>query len=227
MRVAVLVSRLRNATVLARGLIIDGWGRIKQAMVVGPGFWDHAKQATAICLAMGLRVWHGVKRAWFRILVGLFMAGVTVAACYWTWSVWDSWRLADLASVTRTWPNQRILNNVAVEIQTKCSDSVLSYVVVIVPPKSSAALTLAEKTDFAKVSTDRIRERLKALHLKFIDKDGFPTAAYDIAIDSFIRMYSSNEERLTSLEARDTLACSPTSYVRAETLLLSWTERHE
>jgi hypothetical protein len=48
--------------------------------------------------------------------------------------------------------------------------------------------------------------RLKAIHLQFIDKDGFPTAAYDVAIGSFVRIYSSNEGRLTSLEARGTLA---------------------
>jgi len=60
-----------------------------------------------------------------------------------------------------------------------------------------------------------------------VDKDGFPTAAYDVAIDEFVRIYSSNEERLTSLEAWGTLACSPASYVRAEALIVSWTERHE
>lgn len=244
---------------------MDGWDRVKQAMVEGLRFWDGVKQAAAAIwlrfwdgvkqAAAGSRLWFwagvqqaaalwlrfwaglkqaaaiwlglldGVKQAWLRILAGLFMAVVIVAACYWSWSAWHSWRLADLASVTTTWPNSRILNDVLVEIKTKCSDSVLSYDVVIVPPKSNAALTLAEKTDIAKVMTDRLRERLKAIRVQLVDKDGFPTAAYDVAIDEFVRIYSSNEERLTSLEAWGTLACNPASYVRAEALIVSWTER--
>jgi hypothetical protein len=229
---------------------MDGWDSVKQAMVEGLRFWDGVKQAAAATwlrfrdgvkqaaaatwlrfwdgvkqpAVIWLRFWDGVQQEWFRILAGLFMAVVIVAACYWTWSGWHSWRLADLASVTTTWPNSRILDNVLVEIKTKCSDSVLSYVVVIVPPKSNAALTLAEKTDIAKVMTDRLRERLKSIHVQLVDKDGFPTAAYDVAIDKFVRIYSSNEERLTSLEAWGTLACSPASYVRAEALIVSWTE---
>jgi hypothetical protein len=29
---------------------MDGWDRVKHAMVVGLGFWDHVKQATVIWL---------------------------------------------------------------------------------------------------------------------------------------------------------------------------------
>jgi hypothetical protein len=198
------------------------WTGVPQAATAQwPRFRDSVQQATAIWL----RVWDGLKQEWLRILAGLFMAVVIVAACYWTWIAWHSWRIADLASVTTTWPNSRILNDVLVEIKTKCSDSVLSYDVVIVPPKSNAALTLTEKIETAKMMTDSLRERLKTIHVQLIDKDGFPTAAYDVAIDEFVRIYSSNEERLTSLEAWGTLACSPASYVRAEALIVSWTER--
>jgi hypothetical protein len=183
--------------------------------------WAGVQQAAAIWL----RVWDGLKHEWLRILAGLFMAVVIVASCYWTWSAWHSWRIADLASVTTTWPSSRILNDVLVEVKTKCSDSVLSYDVVIVPPKSNAALTLPEKIETAKIMTDRLRERLKSIHVQLVDKDGFPTAAYDVAIDEFVRIYSSNEERLTSLEAWGTLACTPATYIRAEALTVSWTER--
>jgi HAMP domain-containing protein len=212
-----LVSQVRDPPALARVLVMDGWALVRQAIEAALGFWDRVKQATAI--------WLRFLDGWFRILVSLFMAVVIVAACYWTWSTWQSWRLEELASVTRTWPNGKILNDVTVEIKTKCSDSVLSYVVVMVTQQSNAALNLAEKTDAAKVMTDRLRERLKVIHVQLVDKDGLPTAAYDVAIDEFVRIYSSNEERLTSLEAWGTLACSPASYVRAEALIVSWTER--
>ena len=148
------------------------WARVQQAATATwLRFRDSVQQAAT---ATWLRFWDGLKQEWLRILAGLFMAVVIVASCYWTWSTWHSWRIADLASVTTTWPNSRILKDVLVEIKTKCSDSVLSY---------------------------------------------------DVAIDEFVRIYSSNEERLTSLEAWGTLACSPASYVRAEALIVSWTER--
>jgi hypothetical protein len=213
------------------------WDGLKQAAATWLKFWAGVQQAataqwlrfwdglTQAATATWLRFWDGLKQERLRILAGLFMAVVIVASCYWTWSTWHSWRIADLASVTTTWPNSRILNDVLVEIKTKCSDSVLSYDVVIVPPKSNAALTLPEKIETAKMMTDSLRERLKTIHVQLVDKDGFPTTAYDVAIDEFVRIYSSNEERLTSLEAWGTLACSPASYVRAEALIVSWTER--
>jgi hypothetical protein len=220
----------------AAALWLRFWDGLKQAAALWLKFWAGVQQAAAAlwlrfrdgvqqAAALWLKFWAGVKQAWLRILAGLFMAVVIVAACYWTWSVWHSWQLADLASVTTMWPNSRILDDVLVEIKTKCTNSVLSYVVIVIPPKSNAALTLAEKTDIARVMTDRLRERLKAIHVQLVDKDGFPTAAYDVAIDEFVRIYSSNEERPTSLEAWGTLACSPASYVRAEALMVSWTER--
>jgi hypothetical protein len=218
---AALWLRFWDGLQQAAALWLKFWAGVQQAATLLVRFWAGVQQAAALWL----KFWDGVKQAWLRILAGLFMAVVIVAACYWTWSVWHSWQLADLASVTTTWPNSRILDDVLVEIKTKCSNSVLSYVVIVIPPKSNAALTLAEKTDIARVMTDRLRERLKAIHVQLVDKDGFPTAAYDVAIDEFVRIYSSNEERPTSLEAWGTLACSPASYVRAEALMVSWTER--
>jgi hypothetical protein len=202
---------------------MDGWDLVRRSFVVALEFRDRVKQATVIWLTL----WNGVKRTWFRIVASLFMVVVIVAACYWAWSAWTSWRLAELASVSTAWPNIRILNDVTVETRTKCRDSVLSYIVVLVPPKSDVAVTLADKTDAAKNMTDRLRERLKAIHVRFVDKDGFPTAAYDIAIDEFVRLYSSDHERPTTLEAWGRVPCSPASYLQAESLHLSWTERHE
>ena len=202
---------------------MDGWDLVRRSMVVALGFWDRVKQATVIWLTL----WNGVRRTWFGILASLFMVVVIIAACYGAWGAWTSWRLAKLASVSRTWPNIRILNDVTVETRTRCRDSVLSYIVVLVPPKNDDAVTLADKTDAAKVLTDRLRERLKAIHLRFVDKDGFPTAAYDVAIDEFVRLYFSDHERPTTLEARGRVPCRPASYLQTDSLLLSWTERHE
>jgi hypothetical protein len=202
---------------------MDGWDLVRQSMVVALGFWDRVKQGTAIWLTF----WNGVKRTWFGILTSLFMVVVITAGCYWAWSAWTSWRFAKLASVSTTWPKIGIGNDVTVEARTKCRDSVMSYSVVLVPPKSETALTLADKTDAARVLTERLRERLKAIHIKFIDKDGFPTAAYDVPIDEFVRLYSGNHERPTTLEAWGRVPCSPASYLQAKSILLSWTERHE
>ena len=202
---------------------MDGRDLVRRSMVVALGFLDRVKQATVIWLTL----WNGAKRTWFRILASLFMVVVIIAVCYWAWSAWTSWRLAELESVSTTWPSIRILNDVTVETKTKCRDSVLSYIVVLVPPKNDVAVTLAEKTDAARSVTDRVRERLKAIHVRFVDKDGFPTVAYDVAIDEFVRLYSSDHGRPTTLEAWGRVPCSPASYLQAESLLLSWTERHE
>jgi hypothetical protein len=182
---------------------MDSWDRVKQAMVVGGlGCWDHVKQATVIWL----RFWEGIKKIWFRILAGLFISVAVIAVSYWAWSAWESWRINELASLSKTWPASNISEEGTVEITTKCSDSTLSYIVAIVPPKSQAGLTHSERTDRGRVVTDQIRRRIKAIRLQFVDRDGSPTAAYDLPIDEFIRIYSSSDERPTSLEARGGLA---------------------
>jgi hypothetical protein len=200
------------------------WNRVKQAMVVGLGYRGCVRKATDIWL----RFWEGIKKKiWFRfrILIGLFISVAVIAASYWVWSTWESWRINELASLSKTWPASNIPEeDGTVEITTKCSDSTLSYIVAIVPSRSQAGLTHSERTDSGRVVTDRIRNRIKTIRLQFVDRGGSPTAAYDLPIDEFIRIYSSSDERPTSLEARGTLACSPASYVRADTLRLSWIE---
>lgn len=231
MRAAVLVSHLRDAITLLRSRVIGSWANAKQAIVVGLRFWDDVRHA-----AVWPRLWNGLKRTWFRIVVILFMTVVSVlallamivvivAAGHWMWGVRHSWQLADAASVTTTWPTNRILNDVAVEVNTNCRDSRLSYVVAILPPKSTATLTLGERTDIARMLTDKLRERLKAVEVQFVDKDGVPAGAISVVIDDFNRIYSSNAERPAILEARGTLPCSPASYLRAEELIVRWTER--
>jgi hypothetical protein len=116
------------------------------------------------------------------------------------------------------------LSKRTVEITTKCSDSTLSYIVAIIPPKTETGLTHSERTDRGKVVTDQIRKHIKAIRLQFVEKEGSPTAAYDLAIGAFVRIYSSTDERPTSLEARGTLACRSASYVRAEALRVGWIE---
>ena len=65
----------------------------------------------------------------------------------------------------------------------------------------------------------------KAIALQLVDKDGLPTMAFDVAIDDFVKMFSSREARPVSLEARGTLPCNPAVYVRTHTVMLSWTLR--
>jgi hypothetical protein len=221
-RIPAFVSRFREAIPRVRVLLSEMRDSAKRTIAVGLRSWDDVKQA-----GIWLRLLDGRNRKWYRILPGLFLAIVLVAAGHWMWGVWRAWQLADAASVTRTWPTSSILSNVAVEVETRCSDSRLSYVVVLVPPKSSAARTVAERTDVARILTDKLRERLKVLTFQLIDKDGIPAATHALVIDEFVRIYSSNDERPTILEARGTLACDPATYVRAETLTLSWTERHD
>src|SRR5687768_14015131 len=120
---------------------MDGWDLVRRSMVVALELRDRVKQATVIWLTF----WNSVKRTWFGIIASLFMVVVITAACYWAWSAWTSWRLAKQASVSTTWPKMRIVNDVTVETRTKCRDSMLSYSVVLVPPKSDVALTLADK----------------------------------------------------------------------------------
>lgn len=222
MRIPSFVSRFREVIPRVRVLLIETRDFAKRAIVVGLGLWADVKQAT-----VWPRLLDGFKKTWYRILPGLFMVVVIVAGCHWMWGVWHAWQLADAASVTKTWPNSGILSNVAVEVETKCSDSRLSYVIVLVPPKNTAAMTVAERADVARVLTDKLRERLRVVTFQLVDKDGFPTAIQPVAIDEFVRIYSSNEDRPATLEARGTLACSPASYVRAEAVKLSWTERHD
>ena len=164
-----------------------------------------------------LRLWAFVKRTGLRVLGGVFIATVVLAASYWPLKALQSWRIADRASATRTWPSGKILNDVIVEAQTKCSDSALTYVLILLPPKSDAS-TLAERTDKAKVVTDRLRARLEAIHFVMADKDDVPIVSHTVPVDEFVRIYSSDEERLATLEARGTLPCNTADYLRAESL---------
>lgn len=171
------------------------------------------------------RLWAWLKWRWRPVTAGVLVTLVVVPAGHWAWSAWDARRLEEAAAVPRTWPTSRMMDSATVEVQTTCSSSVLSYVVVIAPVTDDAPLTRFEKTDRGKVMTDALRERLTVIHLRFEDKDGLPADAYDLAIDDFVRIFSSSEERPTSLEARGTGACSPDSYLRADTLKVTWTER--
>lgn len=175
------------------------------------------------------RLWAWLKWRWRPVTAGVLVTVVVVPAGHWAWSVWDARRLEEAVAVPRTWPTSRMMDSAIVEVQTTCSNSVLSYVVVIVPLigplTDDAGLTRFERTDRGKVMTDALRERLDAIHLRFEDKDGRPADAHDLAIDDFVRIFSSSAERPTSLEARGTGTCSPASYLRANTLKVTWTER--
>jgi hypothetical protein len=240
--IVVGLARFRDTAVLLGVLVRLQWTRSTQAIVVGRArfrdtavllgvlvrlYWtrgtqaiDGVKQAPA-----WPRLWRDLKRTGLRILVSLFVAIVIGTTSYWMWGLWQSWQLADAASITTTWPARTILNDVAVEVQTKCRNSRLSYVIVVLPPNSNAALTWTERTNMAKVMTDTVRTRLKAIDLRFVDKDGLAAAAFDVGIDDFVRIYSSDYERPASLEARGSLTCDPATYLRAAELVLSWTER--
>ena len=173
-----------------------------------------------------LEFWDALKRARAQILAGLLIGVIISAAGYWAWSTWQSWRVEELTSVSRTWPPGRIFDEASVQITTKCTKSILFYTVEIIPRKSTG-VTLWERADSSKAMTDRIKTRLEGIRLQFVDKDGLPTAAYEVPIDEFVRMYSSSDERLTSLEARGTRPCDPASYVRSAGLKVRWLERRD
>lgn len=164
---------------------------------------------------------------WRYILIGLLVGGVISTGGYWLWSTWTAWRLERLASVTKRWPTSTILDNVSVEVATRCSGSELSYTVAIVPPPADRALNRGERTDAAKAATDRVRTRLKAIRLQFVDAEGLQTAVYELPIEGFIRIYSNSDERLTRLEDRNVLTCTVAQYVRSSTLKLGWVKRGE
>jgi hypothetical protein len=205
---------------------VEAWNRFKQSIVAAAlGFDDRVRKARAGRQALPT----GVRSTRSRALVALLMAAVIVAAGYGAWSAWHSSRLAELASVPKSWPNDQVLpDNGSVEITTTCVDSVLSYVVVLVPPRiADAPSTLRDKTDSARLITDRLRQRLKTIHLTLVDKGGAPVENYDVAIEEFVRLYSNNAERPVVLEARGTRPCRVARYVRAETLRPGWTERRQ
>jgi hypothetical protein len=115
---------------------------------------------------------------------------------------------------------------VTVESRTRCVESVLSYTVVLIPPPAAApASTLGAKTDFGALHTDGLRRRLKAVHLGLFDKDGRPAGTFDIPLDEFVRMYSTNVDRPVTLQAMGARPCDLDSYVRAQMLMVSVTER--
>lgn len=167
------------------------------------------------------------RRIWRYTLAGLLVGAVVSGASYWVWNTWTAWRLESLASVTKKWPASTILDNVRVEVATRCSGSELSYMVAIVPPPADPMLNRSERTDIAKAATDRVRKRLKALRIQFVDAAGVTTAVYELPIEGFIRIYSNSDERLTRLEDRSVLTCTPEQYVRARTMKLGWVERGE
>lgn len=176
-----------------------------------------------------VRTIRGVRRGiWRWTVAGLLVGAVASGACYWALNTWAAWRLEGLASRTKTWPTGTILDNVNVEVTTRCSRSELSYTVSIVPPPpTDPTLNRGERTDAARAATDRVRTRLKAIRLQFVDASGVPTAAYELPMEGFIRIYSNSDERLTRLEDRSVLTCSPARYVRASTMKLDWVERGE
>jgi hypothetical protein len=213
-----LTDRAGRAVVAARDL----WARARPTIVVlGRDLWDRVKGRTAA----RRRLWGWIKHRWRSVSAGVLVTLVVVPAAHWAWSAWDARRLEEEASVPRTWPTGRMMDSAIVEVQTTCRSSVLSYVVVIVPVPGDTALTRFDKADRGKVMTDALREHLKVIHLQLEDKDGLSVGAYDLAIDDFIRIFSSSEERPATLEARGTRACNPAVYVRADALKVTWIER--
>ncbi len=159
------------------------------------------------------------------MLVGVLIGALLSVACYETWSAWQARRLEERVSVSRTWPAARILGDVTVEVTTRCSHATLSYIVSIIPPRGSVPMSLWERTDQGKVSTDQIRKRLKSVRLQLADKEGAPAADYDLPIDDFVRIYSSIDDRPLILEARGVTTCDPHRYARADTLGLEGVKR--
>jgi hypothetical protein len=186
------------------------------------GAWEWFKQAF---------VWQSLRSDFgrstgFRLLAGAGAALFLVTMWYWATGDEPSWPVASVAAVEKRWPSHRILNEVTVESRTRCVESVLSYTVVLIPPPAAApASTLGAKTDFGALHTDGLRRRLKAVHLGLFDKDGRPAGTFDIPLDEFVRMYSTNVDRPVTLQAMGARPCDLDSYVRAQKLTVSVTER--
>jgi hypothetical protein len=159
------------------------------------------------------------------ILLGVLIGILLSAVCYWTVSAWQSRRLEQRASTSKTWPVVSIPGDVTVEVTTRCHSSTLSYIVSIIPPPGASTLSLWERTDQGKIATDQIRERVRSIRLEFAGKEGVPSAHYDLPMDDFVRIYSTRDNRPLTLEARGMLACDARHYVREDTLRLDWVER--
>lgn len=93
------------------------------------------------------------------VLAGLVIGGVASLAGYEASSIWQSWRVREEASASKTWPPSSIFGQATVEFTTRCAGSRLSYTLAIIPPESGAA-TILDRIDQSKVMTDRIRKRL-------------------------------------------------------------------
>jgi len=157
-------------------------------------------------------------RRWRPVLVGVVIGAVLGTASYWAWSTWQARQLERRVSVMKTWPAATILGDVTVEVMTRCGNATLAYIVSLIPPRSTLPLSLWEKTDQGKVVTDEVRRRLKSIRLRFADKAGTPIADYELPIGSFVRIYSSDDERPLILEARGTTSCHARRYAREDAL---------
>jgi hypothetical protein len=168
--------------------------------------------------------WRGTRT---YVLAGLAIGVIVSLAGYGVWSVWHAWRVREEAAVSKTWPTSGLFDEATVELTTSCAGSVLAYIVLIVPP-ISRAVTLPDRIDQSKVKTDRIRLRLEAIRLELVEGKGTaPIVAIEPRVDDFVRIYSTSDRRLTSLEARGTVSCDAASYMRAERLRVTWRERPE
>lgn len=168
-------------------------------------------------------VWRGTRTF---IVAGLAIGGVVSLAGYGVWSVWHGWRVREEAAASKMWTTG-LFEEATVELTTRCTGSVLAYIVLIVPP-ISRGVTLPDRVDRSKAMTDRIRQRLEAIRLELLEEKGTaPIVAIELRVDEFVRIYSTSERQLTSLEARGTVSCDAASYVRAERLQVTWRERPE
>ncbi|HKW90372.1 MAG TPA: hypothetical protein VJX92_00650 [Methylomirabilota bacterium] len=168
---------------------------------------------------------HHLGRRRRSVIIGVLIGLVLSAVCYWTVGAWQTRRLEERVSTSKTWPVASIPGDVTVEVTTRCRNSTLSYIVSIIPPPGASTLSLWDRTDQNKVATDQIRERFKSIRLQFSGKEGVPAADYELPMDDFVRIYSSRVDRPLTLEARGMLACDPRRYVREDTLKLDWLER--
>lgn len=169
-------------------------------------------------------VWRGTRTF---IVAGLAIGVVVSLAGYGVWSTWHAWHVREEAAAGKTWPTSGLFDEATVELTTSCTGSVLAYIVSIVPP-ISRGVTLPDRVDRSKAMTDRIRQRLEAIRLELREqKRTAPIVAIELRVDEFVRIYSTSERRLTSLEARGMVSCDAASYVRAERLQVTWRERPE
>ena len=157
---------------------------------------------------------------------GFSYAVVVISAVYWGWTSWQDRVLEKKTSVTKRRPEWTIIADAVVKVRTKCSGSLLSYVVTIEPRSTSEATTGSRSKSDSKFSTpEGLFRNLQVITIRLEDKDGFLLQEHELEVSDFMRVSSESSDEVKALERSGTLSCTPAIYDRADHLRVGWRER--